>query len=121
MKSRAENDSLLSQLNTANNLVSEVSIHHFTLLRMKTQDYLRAYDELKARYERKYMECEDSLALEAAKYNEIVKSRIKPLEVQVEEQKARLSAKDKELEHINNKLLYTIKQHKELETTNKTV
>jgi hypothetical protein len=50
------------------------------MLRQKTQDFLKSHDQLKSRYERKLMQVEDNLTLESAKYNEIIKTRVKQMQ-----------------------------------------
>jgi len=111
------NDSLLEQLNRANSLMSEVCSHNFTMLRQKTQDFLKSHDQLKSRYERKLMHVEDQLALEAAKYNEIIKTRVKQILDKNEEERSRISALQRENDAQRLDLRTQIKQSQDLQTS----
>lgn len=114
-----QNDSLLEQLNRANSLMSEVCSHNFTMLRQKTQDFLKSHDQLRSRYESKLMQVEDQLALEAAKYNEIIKTRVKQLQDKNEEYRSRISALQRESDAQRLDLRTQMKQNQDLQTSMK--
>jgi hypothetical protein len=52
---------------------------------------LKSHEQQKESYERKLMQVEDNLALESAKYNEIIKTRVQQLQEKIEEQKQKMN------------------------------
>lgn len=95
-----ENEDLTDQLNNSQKLMSDICAHNYSMLRQKTQDFLKSHDQLKSRYERKLMQVEDNLTLESAKYNEIIKTRVKQLQDKIDEQRARIQTLQREHEML---------------------
>lgn len=87
----AQVDSLQEHVNQANKLVSDICSHNYQMLRAKTKDFLQTHDQLKQRFERRIMQAEDNLALESAKYQEIIKTRVQQLQDKIDEQRGKLT------------------------------
>lgn len=91
-----EAEGLQEQLNQANKLLADVCAHNYAILRSKTQDFLSSHDQLKQRFEKRLMQVEDNLALESARYNEIIKTRVKQLQDKIDEQRTRILVQQKD-------------------------
>lgn len=50
------------------------------------------------------MQVEDNLALESARYNEIIKTRVKQLQDKIDDQKAKLNSAQREVENMKSDL-----------------
>ena len=104
MEKSNDNDNLLEQNNLSSKLLAEVTSHNFSMLRQKTQDFLKSHDQLKQKQERKVMQVEDQLTLEAAKYNEIIKTRVRQLQDKIDAQQAKISSLTKDCESYKTQL-----------------
>ena len=70
-----------------NHLVGQVCTQNYTMLMLKTNEFLKRQDTLKSRYECRLMEMEDRLVLETKKCSEVVKARIAPLQDKIDKMK----------------------------------